>query len=505
MREVRWTLLASLAICGLLVMAGCGGSREAGTPDNDNGEMDPQVPADLTIMTNVADPLIVRADLEDGSVIECFGIRDERGVPMAVDRVTVKSEQEDEFTTMVFSDDGRPLEMWAPEGEHFEFSWLSQTEAVVTVTTADGAVQINTDIDLSEVVAVPDDGCGDCVSAGIVSAAASKRPNTLPRGGQDVSLTVTSDVSAHSPASRDTVRVQQLTSSSTCRVHVQRCGVPDPVPITVWVDVTPTSLGAQTSRFTATWVSTGTYEATIPTDLAGEFNPAEFLVDVVNVLEMPCDAMQPGIKEYVCIRIMAAVAATGVGAPVAGKIGLACYAVMGAYELYCKTFGQSPPGGGPSLMQQLLMASPLNRTFGGQVQLQAWFPTIGPPGHTQPRSGVVTAPGAGPFPELLIDAGGEASIRRLTLHPANPAEDQAYVATADIYCLPAGSEVQMSIVGTDEYRDSVTYTVTEPRLFSEFELWVPGAEHGVRDVVTTRVVLPDGSVLTRDASLVFGS
>jgi hypothetical protein len=62
----------------------------------------------------------------------------------------------------------------------------------------------------------------------------------------------------------------------------------------------------------------------------------------------------------------------------------------------------------------------------------------------------------------------------------------------------------MSIVGTDGYTDGFEVEVAAETPQRSFQLTVPGAEQGIRDVITLRITPPTGAVLTRETSLVFG-
>ena len=69
--------------------------------------------------------------------------------------------------------------------------------------------------------------------------------------------------------------------------------------------------------------------------------------------------------------------------------------------------------------------------------------------------------------------------------------------------LPSGSVAVMTVVGTDGY--SNTQSVTLENVVSyEMKLHVPGAyTEGVKDLCTVAVELPDGTLLKKQASLVF--
>lgn len=103
---------------------------------------------------------------------------------------------------------------------------------------------------------------------------------------------------------------------------------------------------------------------------------------------------------------------------------------------------------------------------------------------------------------ISYDIDGDPTIDSFILEPDFPAKGQSYVATATFHCVPVGSEITMSIVGTDGYSNSKSVTVSTTSGIAE--LHVPGAATGVRDVCTVVINPPYGESITMTASLMFG-
>lgn len=103
---------------------------------------------------------------------------------------------------------------------------------------------------------------------------------------------------------------------------------------------------------------------------------------------------------------------------------------------------------------------------------------------------------------ISYDIDGDPTIDSFVLEPDFPAEGQSYVATATFHCVPIGSKITMSIVGTDGYTNSKSETVSTTSGIAE--LYVPGAATGVRDVCTVVINPPYGESITMTASLMFG-
>ena len=103
---------------------------------------------------------------------------------------------------------------------------------------------------------------------------------------------------------------------------------------------------------------------------------------------------------------------------------------------------------------------------------------------------------------INCDIDGEPTIDSFILDPSFPARGQNYVASATFHCVPIGSTITMSIVGTDGYTDSRTTTVDTTSGIAN--LYVPGAATGVKDVCTVVLTPTTGEPITMTASLMFG-
>jgi len=463
------------------------------------------VTSSFKIPVNAADPLLLRAIATDGQIIDFVGTRDATGVPLSLNLIEIRPPSDDGSANplrYLLDSDHRPVRIHNSDGTQFDFTWITATQVALAVLTPDGQTQVNTFVDLSLAPSAPG---SSSIASPIPSGAIAVVPtggstftsNTAPRGGQRVILQ-----HGGSPSAAAVNGIAAMTvASSSVNVQVDGCGGL-PTDGDVYVKVLDTQ-GVFLGQYPATRVSQGNYVAGLPSGLAPTLNPGEICGTLATVLGATCDWLIdiPGAPQYLCAALTIAVAATGVGAVVAGEIAAACEAVTGGLELYCKTLNTSGAPGSPSLADVLCESEALDRTFTADVLLVPIviaLPTniVGSP---------LRAPGNGPFPDLLVDLGIHTTIRSLTLNPANPVAQQSYVATADIFCLPFGTVVTLSIIGTDGYTDSVSTTINTTQESGTFTLSVPGAANaGIRDVDTVTVVLPDGEQLTLNASLVFG-
>lgn len=106
---------------------------------------------------------------------------------------------------------------------------------------------------------------------------------------------------------------------------------------------------------------------------------------------------------------------------------------------------------------------------------------------------------------ITIDMGGNPVIDNFTLNPSNPGAGQSYDAIAEYHCVPAGSVIKLSIIGTDGYQNSISKTVSDFSVSGTATLRVPGAATGVYDLCTVEITLPTNEVISMQASLVFGN
>ena len=106
---------------------------------------------------------------------------------------------------------------------------------------------------------------------------------------------------------------------------------------------------------------------------------------------------------------------------------------------------------------------------------------------------------------ITLDMTGDPVIDKFTLNPSNPSAYQGYEAIAEYHCVPVGSSITLSIVGTDGYSNSTMTSVSDYGGSGTATLHVPGSYAGVYDLCTVEIKLPTNDVLKMQASLVFGN
>lgn len=103
---------------------------------------------------------------------------------------------------------------------------------------------------------------------------------------------------------------------------------------------------------------------------------------------------------------------------------------------------------------------------------------------------------------ITLDMQGDPVISSFNLDPSHPGAGVSYNATADFNCIPEGSTIEISIVGTDGYKNSISKSISGS---GSAVLHVPGAKSGVYDLCEVVIDMPFGETLTMQASLVFGN
>jgi hypothetical protein len=102
----------------------------------------------------------------------------------------------------------------------------------------------------------------------------------------------------------------------------------------------------------------------------------------------------------------------------------------------------------------------------------------------------------GPPPQLVVDFGGDTRVLSAQTDPVDPGPFVGYAIKVRVLCA-AGKKVTISVVGTDKYTQTKTYTPTEAS--TELSMNVPGGAGSVRDTITVSV---DGKT-TRTITIVF--
>lgn len=300
-------------------------------------------PAQVTVIDNKTDPLLLEVVDTDGRVIDYFGDRDAEGLPTFIYAVRMQSPT-GEVTTFFFDEQERPIRMVAPNGVFFEITWLSNTSIALTATAPNGD-QIDVPIDLStQTVGQP------VVSSGTLKASLNNLMGTgfgWPSGNswqshpsRTTSIFETASFpagAANAPVSATSGRaITQLLNQgeSTSLVTVRHCGAP--------VDNAKVELEIRPERgdvqnYVYKFIGNGTYSLTIPNrDTGGDRQLGNRLCfALTKALDNLCngiEAFTPAEKGLLCTGLSLGAALLGVPPPI---FEAACLIIAADLDVIC--------------------------------------------------------------------------------------------------------------------------------------------------------------------------
>lgn len=102
---------------------------------------------------------------------------------------------------------------------------------------------------------------------------------------------------------------------------------------------------------------------------------------------------------------------------------------------------------------------------------------------------------------VKLDMQSDPAINSFEINPSCPAKEVDYEVTAEYHCIPDGSTISISVVGTDGYKNLITKKISGS---GQAVLRVPGAETGVCDVCNIVIDVLGVKTIEMQASLVFG-
>ena len=143
MRMKRTIKILLIVILGITSLSNCTSLIENDDPSVEEIVLN----SNFTLMTNSWDPLITRYKDEEEQ-IDYWGERDVDGMPTVINQINVH--KEGGITVFRLDEEGRPKDVLAQNGTLIKFDWVSDQKASLTLISADGLEQINTEIDLSE-------------------------------------------------------------------------------------------------------------------------------------------------------------------------------------------------------------------------------------------------------------------------------------------------------------------------------------------------------------------
>jgi len=446
------------------------------------------------IATNPTDPKFVKFVSMKGEVVEVFGTRNSQGLPDLVTQINVKTAS-GELYSYYYDSNKKLLSTSAANGTIFKYDWLPNNKVAVTIIANDGKTQINTELDLS----------------GLKSANSTinSYPVVFRVNGNDCADILFTPFLAEPSNTNQNKLKSAFSGGTTYTLKTTQCGSPSNAEIAA-VNLYDQSGSVLLGQVVPTWTGSGQYTITVPSGTAPAIDPQAAAEKLTSVLSLYCDGVgQVGapqalmMSEGACAMLAAKLALTVVGASVAAPVGTACAGLSAAMLVYCKTLGASGDPGSPSFTDKINELKLLDYfKITANMRLHVVFRGI-PNNITK---GFTIAENVPATLTAELDENGKPKIRSLELSPSSPAANQGYTIKVAVYCLPIGSNVTLSMVGTDGYTKSSTFPITTAaQSAGTFSISIPGAAKGVRDDVTAKVTTLDGQVITNTASLIFGN
>lgn len=465
--------------------------------------------------TSPATSLLFHMETVNGEHFVVETRKDANGVPTSLLSLIIQTAGANpEVSQILFDEQNRPVDVQAPNDIRILYEWLTDTKAAITFIDPESDEQLNTVYDFA-------------LDAEQQMPPAPKAQH-MREGKTTLSVTPLKDKPMPARVKTAAGDRQGTIILSTCGVGLsgQQCWVKvyDSGSYGNWL----TRLTGYRGRYEAVWQSGGTYVYTLPS-IDNQPAIAEFLniagPKIKKLLDWMClpnmngqtwtDPMTTEMVLLVCAQAMKITSITG---PLAVKIGVACTALGTALVTYCNTLNKalvSNDHNSPTVQDVPVLKDIIDATFGKLWNNLVVKPaTYGLPldiyvcqqglDKVYMSYGFTTGSSSSdPLPAVEISIDSEPLIQSFKLEPPAPVAHQGYNAIATLSCIPQGSVAVMTVVGTDGYTNTETVTL-DNEISYEMKLYVPGANtEGVKDLCTVAVQLPDGTLLKKQASLVF--
>lgn len=460
-------ILATL-LCFALVA--CNESKDGDSESKKNTGFEPDK---VLISPNPADPLVATFSSTEGE-IAIYGDKSEDGALLKEKVIRYQSSSNPEENAQIFMDtDNSEFEVLNESGESTIFRFIDDETIQIVITDAEGENVYVEDFNIEEIV--------NSKNTNNVTAFETK---TFPRQDQLLRIIESTPVkmpkhSTFNQSIEGTSRSDILTKNSKLSVSFESCGLaaaPDKVFALV------SSPNGDLSRYYNLSEKDGVFESDNPI-YADEFSPAEQATHYANTLAekswFECENEDFSEKDFYrrSLSIIASplkiiAEADFLPKPVTRTAKVVDTTLATVELLYCKYQPSVLTAGSYALDNAFSdsFSGPLNVqyvvTYGGKVEKYNRSFSDNNTYHA-------------------INLGGSPQISNYS-YPTVVIEEQSYEVSATFSCA-ADLDYTMSIVGTDEYEDSISGIANEDP-YTVYTLLVPGAEAGVEDTITIQLL-----------------
>lgn len=448
----------------------------------------------LKVHVNPLDPIIMSILTSDGDTIYMLGNKTSDGLPQSINEFHIENEEGTTYT--IIGSDGLLTSALNNDGLQMDLIWDENLTTVhVSLVLGNGSEQVSVNIDLDEPV---DDDFTDFEDTEF-SGPVKRNTHATLRDTQDYKQQRIKHQAESDPQNYANVAVS-----------VESCGRPESDAIVfaeVLLDYDPdTGNYDRSARYPGTRTQTpGTYQVLIPTSEASDTgDTVEKICDKIEmILGKVCDTYSK-VSDFVSLfskhdADSIICFSLGKGLQLAFPalrvvpVYRFCKTAFKGLKSYCK-YANKDLGNGATPAKLLCDALPL---VDNGIDILRQTDILFTPSAIFPQGNRVTAQGRalrippgfssinGMF--MIENDQNDLSITQFTVQPFDPAPGEDYVVTVSYKCYSSNLVVHMSIIGTDDYRDSIT-CFSGPSCV----LGVPGAEALVRDFVT--VIAQDNSM-----------
>jgi hypothetical protein len=402
---------------------------------------------------NPGDPTLLKSTNEDGSVFTFFGKKDFEGAAEKVDVIDIQYPGETGTYKMLVRDDGTPGKIFTPEGSTFEFEPINEKEFYLSVASKTGEIRISTKVNLDSLEKMME----------AVSQAPSITRST-GRGNQAPPAVFTPSSPVESTWPSGTLKSNKLI------LNLTSCGQPMPFALLTPMLIMKPPAGKEILSI-PTNDGGGIYSFMLPDPSQPSTQIQKVCKKIGKTIDKICltysfspTAVSLLVNTMVGQQFPNAPdkeSITKVSNKVTQIIPQLCQ-IKDEVNIadFCELVGEIYLNPNPDQYTYTLVA------FGSGKMIEI------PLGNFDPNTGGT----------ITYDIPGEFNVWEFRTEPRDPAPLEGYTAIAEIECpSPQGTEVTISIVGSDGYTNSQTSTVTTN---GQVTLYVPGGAQSVKDVLT---------------------
>lgn len=415
----------------------------------------PETEYTFDLYTHPGDPSLMKATGSDGTEIMFFGTKDAEGAADKVNFITVKYPDDNSSYKIMVNEDGTPGKMFSTEGSAFEFTPMNDKEILVNVVSKTGEIRIRTKINLDSLEkSARQPGSGKpLVQYAFNRASATQYPAGF--------IPATPASSSYPGGNR---------AGASLVLKLSKCGHPLTSALALPVLIMKPPAGQEVVNCPAI-NGNGQYTFTLPDQSLPSAQIQKTCTKIGKAIDKLCLAAS-WAPWSVSTIINQLVQEQFPNATDKESITKVSNKVTKLVPHLCKIRDEVNVADFCEVVGEVyLNPNPDQYTYTMALMVPGGIVAI-PVGSFDPNLGGT----------ITYDIPGTFDVADLYTDPSDPGPSEGYTALAVIACpSPEGTEVTMSVVGSDGYTNSQTSTVAEPGTVT---LYVPGGAQSVKDVIT---------------------